>query len=201
MGRKLPRNPSDATLCLPCIHIQTHITHLHLHACECADKVHAHACMHAPSPKKRRGTEREREREMKDKGRKKRRNKSRQLSPIASRGTAHRVGKEEHEQGCSGCLVGMSWPVPTLPTFCVSYRLMPMTIQFSILIMLHSALVLITTAEDYKCLPLVLRKTCCWINETYLARNVIIFASILINFLGAVLNIVSILQVLQPCGT
>lgn len=71
-------------------------------------------------------------------------------------------------------------------------RLMPMAIQFSILIMLHSALVLITTAEDYKCLPLVLRKTCCWINETYLARNVIIFASILINFLGAILNIVSI---------
>lgn len=69
---------------------------------------------------------------------------------------------------------------------------MPMAIQFSILIMLHSALVLITTAEDYKCLPLVLRKTCCWINETYLARNVIIFASILINFLGAILNIVSI---------
>ncbi|XP_063087136.1 adenylate cyclase type 8 isoform X3 [Cavia porcellus] len=70
-----------------------------------------------------------------------------------------------------------------------SSRVMPMTVQFSILIMLHSTLVLITTAEDYKCLPLILRKTCCWINETYLARNVIIFASILINFLGAVLNI------------
>ncbi|XP_036904457.1 adenylate cyclase type 8 isoform X3 [Sturnira hondurensis] len=70
-----------------------------------------------------------------------------------------------------------------------SSRVMPMAIQFSILIMLHSALVLITTAEDYKCLPLILRKTCCWINETYLARNVIIFASILINFLGAILNI------------
>ncbi|XP_047639193.1 adenylate cyclase type 8 isoform X3 [Phacochoerus africanus] len=70
-----------------------------------------------------------------------------------------------------------------------SSRVMPMVVQFSILIMLHSALVLITTAEDYKCLPLVLRKTCCWINETYLARNVIIFASILINFLGAILNI------------
>ncbi|XP_072266748.1 adenylate cyclase type 8 isoform X2 [Pyxicephalus adspersus] len=70
-----------------------------------------------------------------------------------------------------------------------SSRMMPMVIQFSILIMLHSALVLITTAEDYKCLPLVLRKTCCWINETYLARNVIIFASIMINFLGAVINI------------
>lgn len=67
-----------------------------------------------------------------------------------------------------------------------------MAIQFSILILLHAALVLITTAEDYKCLPLVLRKTCCWINETYLARNVVIFASILINFLGAILNIVSI---------
>ncbi|XP_060057418.1 adenylate cyclase type 8 isoform X3 [Erinaceus europaeus] len=70
-----------------------------------------------------------------------------------------------------------------------SSRVMPMAIQFSILIMLHSALVLITTAEDYKCLPLMLRNTCCWINETYLARNVIIFASILINFLGAILNI------------
>ncbi|XP_019579484.2 adenylate cyclase type 8 isoform X3 [Rhinolophus sinicus] len=70
-----------------------------------------------------------------------------------------------------------------------SSRAMPMAVQFSILIMLHSALVLITTAEDYKCLPLILRKTCCWINETYLARNVIIFASILINFLGAILNI------------
>nr|XP_014347159.1 PREDICTED: adenylate cyclase type 8 [Latimeria chalumnae] len=70
-----------------------------------------------------------------------------------------------------------------------SSRMMPMVIQFSILIMLHSALVLITTAEDYKCLPLVLRKTCCWINETYLARNVIIFASIMINFLGAMINI------------
>uniref|UniRef100_A0A8C8R9W1 adenylate cyclase n=1 Tax=Pelusios castaneus TaxID=367368 RepID=A0A8C8R9W1_9SAUR len=70
-----------------------------------------------------------------------------------------------------------------------SSRMMPMVIQFSVLIMLHSTLVLITTAEDYKCLPLVLRKTCCWINETYLARNVIIFASIMINFLGAVINI------------
>ncbi|XP_038248537.1 adenylate cyclase type 8 isoform X2 [Dermochelys coriacea] len=70
-----------------------------------------------------------------------------------------------------------------------STRMMPMVIQFSILIMLHSTLVLITTAEDYKCLPVVLRKTCCWINETYLARNVVIFASILINFLGAIINI------------
>nr|XP_056710225.1 adenylate cyclase type 8 isoform X2 [Euleptes europaea] len=70
-----------------------------------------------------------------------------------------------------------------------SSRMIPMVIQFSVLIMLHSALVLITTAEDYKCLPLVLRKTCCWINETYLARNVVIFASIMINFLGAIINI------------
>ncbi|XP_075067803.1 adenylate cyclase type 8 isoform X1 [Mixophyes fleayi] len=79
--------------------------------------------------------------------------------------------------------------ITAIQTLLPSSRLMPMVIQFSILIMLHSALVLITTAEDYKCLPLVLRKTCCWINETYLARNVIIFASILINFLGAVINI------------
>uniref|UniRef100_A0A8C4DC75 Adenylate cyclase type 8 n=1 Tax=Dicentrarchus labrax TaxID=13489 RepID=A0A8C4DC75_DICLA len=64
-----------------------------------------------------------------------------------------------------------------------------MVIQFSILIVLHSCLVLVTTAEDYKCLPLVLRKACCWINETYAARNVIIFVSILINFLAAMINI------------
>ncbi|XP_036746442.2 adenylate cyclase type 8 isoform X3 [Manis pentadactyla] len=79
--------------------------------------------------------------------------------------------------------------ITTIQSLLPSSRVMPMAVQFSILIMLHSALVLITTAEDYKCLPLILRKTCCWINETYLARNVIIFASILINFLGAVLNI------------
>lgn len=65
-----------------------------------------------------------------------------------------------------------------------------MAIQFSVLILLHSCLVLVTTAEDYKCLPLVLRQACCWINETYAARNVIVFVSILINFLGAMINIV-----------
>ncbi|XP_010125766.1 PREDICTED: adenylate cyclase type 8 [Chlamydotis macqueenii] len=79
--------------------------------------------------------------------------------------------------------------ITTIQSLLPSSRVIPMVIQFSILIMLHSALVLITTAEDYKCLPLILRKTCCWINETYLARNVIIFASILINFLGAIINI------------
>ncbi|XP_078253447.1 adenylate cyclase type 8 isoform X2 [Rhinoraja longicauda] len=68
-------------------------------------------------------------------------------------------------------------------------RVLPMVIQFTILIMLHAALVLITTAEDYKCLPLVLRKSCCWINETHFARNVVIFASITINFLAAIINI------------
>uniref|UniRef100_A0A3Q2PD14 Adenylate cyclase type 8 n=1 Tax=Fundulus heteroclitus TaxID=8078 RepID=A0A3Q2PD14_FUNHE len=67
--------------------------------------------------------------------------------------------------------------------------MLTMVIQFSVLIVLHSCLVLVTTAEDYKCLPLVLRKACCWINETYTARNVIIFISILINFLAAMINI------------
>lgn len=66
-----------------------------------------------------------------------------------------------------------------------------MAIQFSVLIVLHCCLVLVTTAEDYKCLPLVLRKACCWINETYAARNGIILVSILINFLAAMINIVS----------
>lgn len=75
-----------------------------------------------------------------------------------------------------------------LMCFC---RIITMVIQFSVLIVLHSCLILVTTAEDYKCLPLVLRKACCWINETYAARNVIIFVSILINFLAAMINIVS----------
>ncbi|XP_056335881.1 adenylate cyclase type 8 isoform X1 [Danio aesculapii] len=70
-----------------------------------------------------------------------------------------------------------------------SARMVTMLIQFSVLILLHCCLVVVTTAEDYKCLPLVLRKACCWVNETYAARNVVIFLSILINFLAAMINI------------
>ncbi|XP_017350561.1 adenylate cyclase type 8 isoform X1 [Ictalurus punctatus] len=70
-----------------------------------------------------------------------------------------------------------------------SARMLTMAIQFSVLILLHCCLVVVTTAEDYKCLPLVLRKACCWVNETYTARNVIILLSILINFLAAIINI------------
>ncbi|XP_069026312.1 adenylate cyclase type 8 isoform X1 [Embiotoca jacksoni] len=79
--------------------------------------------------------------------------------------------------------------ITTIQSLLPSARMLTMVIQFSILIVLHSCLVLVTTAEDYKCLPLVLRKACCWINETYTARNVIIFISILINFLAAMINI------------
>ncbi|XP_041658364.1 adenylate cyclase type 8 [Cheilinus undulatus] len=79
--------------------------------------------------------------------------------------------------------------ITTIQSLLPSARMVTMVIQFSILIVLHSCLVLVTTAEDYKCLPLVLRKACCWINETYAARNVIIFVSILINFLAAMINI------------
>ncbi|XP_068197363.1 adenylate cyclase type 8 isoform X2 [Antennarius striatus] len=79
--------------------------------------------------------------------------------------------------------------ITTIQSLLPSARTVTMVIQFSVLIVLHSCLVLVTTAEDYKCLPLVLRKACCWINETYAARNVIIFVSILINFLAAMINI------------
>ncbi|XP_069579294.1 adenylate cyclase type 8 isoform X1 [Brachyistius frenatus] len=79
--------------------------------------------------------------------------------------------------------------ITTIQSLLPSARMLTMVIQFSILIVLHSCLVLVTTAEDHKCLPLVLRKACCWINETYTARNVIIFISILINFLAAMINI------------
>uniref|UniRef100_A0A1A8F9Q2 adenylate cyclase n=2 Tax=Nothobranchius korthausae TaxID=1143690 RepID=A0A1A8F9Q2_9TELE len=79
--------------------------------------------------------------------------------------------------------------ITTIQSLLPSARMVTMVIQFSVLIILHSCLVLVTTAEDYKCLPLVLRKACCWINETYAARNVIVFVSILINFLAAMINI------------
>ncbi|XP_026004930.1 adenylate cyclase type 8 isoform X2 [Astatotilapia calliptera] len=79
--------------------------------------------------------------------------------------------------------------ITTIQSLLPSASMVTMVIQFSVLIILHSCLVLVTTAEDYKCLPLVLRKACCWINETYAARNVIIFVSILINFLAAMINI------------
>ncbi|XP_062844247.1 adenylate cyclase type 8 isoform X1 [Trichomycterus rosablanca] len=70
-----------------------------------------------------------------------------------------------------------------------SARMVTMVIQFSVLILLHCCLVVVTTAEDYKCLPLALRKACCWVNETYTARNVVILLSILINFMAAIINI------------
>uniref|UniRef100_A0A4W4FPM5 Adenylate cyclase type 8 n=1 Tax=Electrophorus electricus TaxID=8005 RepID=A0A4W4FPM5_ELEEL len=76
-----------------------------------------------------------------------------------------------------------------------SARMVTMVIQFSVLIFLHCCLVVVTTAEDYKCLPLVLRKACCWVNETYTARNVVILLSILINFLAAIINIVSLMHI------
>ncbi|XP_030607756.1 adenylate cyclase type 8 isoform X2 [Archocentrus centrarchus] len=79
--------------------------------------------------------------------------------------------------------------ITTIQSLLPSASMVTMVIQFSVLIILHSCLVLVTTAEDYKCLPLVLRKACCWINETYAARNVIVFVSILINFLAAMINI------------
>ncbi|XP_061652399.1 adenylate cyclase type 8 isoform X2 [Phyllopteryx taeniolatus] len=79
--------------------------------------------------------------------------------------------------------------ITTIQSLLPSARMVPMVVQFSVLILLHSCLVLVTTAEDYKCLPLVLRQACCWINETYTARNVVIFLSILINFLAAMINI------------
>ncbi|XP_077412438.1 adenylate cyclase type 8 isoform X2 [Vanacampus margaritifer] len=78
--------------------------------------------------------------------------------------------------------------ITTIQSLLPSARMVPMVAQLSVLILLHSGLVLATTAEDYKCLPLVLRQACCWINETYAARNVVIFLSILINFLAAMIN-------------
>ena len=87
---------------------------------------------------------------------------------------------------------GFSVHLLYLSSIALVCRMVTMVIQFSVLIVLHSCLVLVTTAEDYKCLPLVLRKACCWINETYMARNAIIFVSILINFLAAMINIVSV---------
>ncbi|KAM9719861.1 adenylate cyclase type 8 [Menidia menidia] len=79
--------------------------------------------------------------------------------------------------------------ITTIQSLLPSASMVTMAVQFSVLLLLHSLLVLLTTAEDYKCLPLALRKACCWINETYAARNAIVFLSILINFLAAMINI------------
>uniref|UniRef100_A0AAY4AE98 Adenylate cyclase type 8 n=1 Tax=Denticeps clupeoides TaxID=299321 RepID=A0AAY4AE98_9TELE len=70
-----------------------------------------------------------------------------------------------------------------------SSRMVTMVTQFSVLILLHLLLVVVTTAEDYKCLPLLLRQACCWLNETYTARNTLTVLSIIINFLAAIINI------------
>ncbi|XP_057713847.1 adenylate cyclase type 8 isoform X2 [Corythoichthys intestinalis] len=79
--------------------------------------------------------------------------------------------------------------ITTIQSLLPSARTAATAAQFSALIALHSALVAATTAEDYKCLPLLLRRACCWINETYAARNVLVFLSIFINFLAATVNI------------
>ncbi|XP_048384909.1 adenylate cyclase type 8 isoform X2 [Stegostoma tigrinum] len=79
--------------------------------------------------------------------------------------------------------------IATVQSLFPTSRTIPVAIQYTILIILHAALILFTTAEDYKCLPLVLRKCCCWINETHFARNVVTLISIMINFLSAMMNI------------
>uniref|UniRef100_A0A8C6SN07 adenylate cyclase n=1 Tax=Neogobius melanostomus TaxID=47308 RepID=A0A8C6SN07_9GOBI len=79
--------------------------------------------------------------------------------------------------------------ITTIQNLLPSASMVTMAVQFSILIVLHSCLLLVTTAEDYKCLPLVLRKACCWINETSTARHAIVCLSILTNFLAAMINI------------
>ncbi|XP_056266462.1 adenylate cyclase type 8 isoform X2 [Pseudoliparis swirei] len=79
--------------------------------------------------------------------------------------------------------------ITTIQSLLPSARMLTMAVQFSVLVLLHAVLVLVATAEDYKCLPLALRRACCWINETYAARNVLVFISILINFLAAMINI------------
>ncbi|XP_020369796.1 adenylate cyclase type 8 isoform X2 [Rhincodon typus] len=79
--------------------------------------------------------------------------------------------------------------IATVQSLFPTSRTILVAIQYTILIILHAALILFTTAEDYKCLPLVLRKCCCWINETHFARNVVTLISIMINFLSAMMNI------------
>ncbi|XP_055007425.1 LOW QUALITY PROTEIN: adenylate cyclase type 8 [Boleophthalmus pectinirostris] len=79
--------------------------------------------------------------------------------------------------------------ITSIQSLLPSASMVTMGVQFSVLIALHSCLLLVTTAEDYKCLPLVLRTACCWVNETASARNAIVCLSILINFLAAMINI------------
>ncbi|XP_041927289.1 adenylate cyclase type 8 isoform X1 [Alosa sapidissima] len=70
-----------------------------------------------------------------------------------------------------------------------STRMVTMVTQFSLLILVHLLLVVMTTAEDYKCLSLVVRRAGGWLNETQAARTALTLLSITINFTAAISNI------------
>uniref|UniRef100_UPI0035900FC4 adenylate cyclase type 8 n=1 Tax=Myxine glutinosa TaxID=7769 RepID=UPI0035900FC4 len=62
---------------------------------------------------------------------------------------------------------------------------------FSVLSLLFVVLLCLTMAEEYKCLPVVIRRLCCHVHEFHLARNIVCSSAVLLNFIAAISNIVS----------
>ena len=63
---------------------------------------------------------------------------------------------------------------------------------FSVLSLLFVVLLCLTMAEEYKCLPVVIRQLCCHVHEFHLARNIVCSSAVLLNFIAAISNIVSV---------
>ncbi|KAL2096834.1 hypothetical protein ACEWY4_006041 [Coilia grayii] len=70
-----------------------------------------------------------------------------------------------------------------------STKMVTMVTQFSLLIFAHLLLVVMTTAEDYKCVSLAVRRVGGWLNETHTSRTALTLLSVTINFTAAISNI------------
>uniref|UniRef100_A0AAR2J3T8 adenylate cyclase n=1 Tax=Pygocentrus nattereri TaxID=42514 RepID=A0AAR2J3T8_PYGNA len=65
-------------------------------------------------------------------------------------------------------------------------QLSPMVLQFLVLLVAYSLLLLVTLAEEFKWSPTCLQHLCCWIHETKSIRNLLTLTAIAMNF-GVVL--------------
>uniref|UniRef100_A0A3B4D7N1 adenylate cyclase n=1 Tax=Pygocentrus nattereri TaxID=42514 RepID=A0A3B4D7N1_PYGNA len=58
----------------------------------------------------------------------------------------------------------------------------PMVLQFLVLLVAYSLLLLVTLAEEFKWSPTCLQHLCCWIHETKSIRNLLTLTAIAMNF-------------------
>ncbi|XP_063050183.1 adenylate cyclase type 8-like, partial [Engraulis encrasicolus] len=70
-----------------------------------------------------------------------------------------------------------------------STRMVVMVTEFSLLVLVHLLLVVVATAEDYKCLPLAVRRLGGLLNETHGHRTALTLLSVCVNFTAAVGNV------------